>query len=517
MTDPLLLSIDCGTQSLRAMLFSPEGRLLARAQESYAPYVSPRAGWAEQDPDIYWQGLVKACRRLRQDHPSLFARIAGVGITTQRASMINVDIDGTPLRPAILWLDQRQIPLGTGLPAWFKLGIKPTFLSRKLLTIHSQGKCSWIRINQPGIWEKTHKYLQVSGFLNYCLTGEFSDSVAAQIGHLPFDYKKQQWASALHICRVLFPVEPEKLPRLVTPGTVLGKVTSKASSLTGIEAGCPVISCGSDKGCETLGAGVTQPDMVSLSFGTTATVQTTTRRYFEPIDRMPPYPSPVPGSYNPEVEIFRGFWMITWFKNQFAWKEKEEAKARGVSVEKLLNRCLEKTGPGAMGLLVQPYWGPGLDLPHAKGAMIGFGDVHTRDHIYRAMIEGLGFALYEGMEKIRAKSGVQVSSAAVSGGASQSEAICRIAADIFNLPMIKGRTHETSGLGAAILTASGAGLYPSIPAAAKEMVKVDRVFEPTPDHVDIYKELYSRVYRHIYRSLKPLYVQIQQITGYPSI
>ena len=156
-----------------------------------------------------------------------------------------------------------------------------------------------------------------------------------------------------------------------------------------------------------------------------------------------------------------------------------------------------------------------MDHPDAKGAMIGFGDVHTKDHVYRAVIEGLGFALFEGMEKIQKKGKILVEKAAVSGGASQSDEICKITADIFNLPMVKGETHETSGLGAAILTAKGVGLYSGIDEAVANMVRVKTVFEPDPQNVMIYRQLYSLVYQKMYKALAPLYSQIQKITGYP--
>jgi sugar (pentulose or hexulose) kinase len=510
-----ILAIDCGTQSLRALVFAPDGELLAREQVLYTPYVSPEPGWAEQDPDIYWHSLVAACQRLKKSHPEVFAAIAGVGVTSQRASMINVDKTGRVLRPAIVWLDQR-----TALPVFGARGIlnsvlKLVGLEKKLLDIQTQAKGNWIVQNQPEIWEKTHKYLQVSGFLNHRLTGVFADSTASQIGHLPFDYKRQKWAGKWALTRRVFPVEPEKLPALIQPGEPLGNLTKQASELTGLSVGIPVIACGSDKGCETLGAGVIDQRMVSLSFGTTATVQTTAKRYFEAIPFMPPYPASVPGYYNPEVEIFRGFWMISWFKQEFAHKEVEEAQKLGIAAEQVLNQCLERTPPGAMGLVVQPYWGPGLDHPDAKGAMIGFGDVHTKDHVYRAVIEGLGFALFEGMEKIQTRGKISVETAAVSGGASQSDEICRITADIFNLPMAKGETHETSGLGAAILTATGLGLYAGIDDAVAHMVRVKTIFEPDPKNVIVYGQLYKEVYQRMYKSLAPLYLQIQKITGYP--
>ncbi len=119
------------------------------------------------------------------------------------------------------------------------------------------------------------------------------------------------------------------------------------------------------------------------------------------------------------------------------------------------------------------------------------------------------------MKKIEKKTKIKIEKAAVSGGASQSDEICKITADIFNIPMVKGRTHETSGLGAAIIVAKGIGMYSSFDEAINNMIKIKRIFEPDQNNVKIYKELYSRVYSKMYKALEPLYSQIQQITGYP--
>jgi len=513
--EKMILSIDCGTQSLRALLFSPTGKLLDKVQVEYEPYYSLKPGWAEQDAEVFWKSLCRACLALHASCPERFRNIAGVGVSTQRASMVNVDRSGNPLRPVITWLDQRKASPVFNPNAVVKLALKAIGLDEALNKTQTDGKCNWIMQNQPDVWEKTHKYLQVSGFLNYRLTGNFIDSLASQIGHVPFDYKKVQWASPRALTSRLFPIEPEKLPETVAPGELIGTVTSLASEQTAIPEGVPVVACGSDKGCETLGMGVLNPSMVSLSFGTTATVQTTTPKYVEPIRFMPPYPAPIPGHFNPEVEIFRGYWMITWFKNEFAHKEVTEALGKGLTPEVMLDRLLDQAPPGSMGLMVQPFWGPGLEHPEAKGAMIGFGDVHKRAHVYRALIEGLAYGLLDGMQKMEKSVGLHVERAAVSGGASQSDAICRISSDVFNLPMVRGKTSETTGLGTAIVTAVGTGIHSSFESAIQSMVCYDRVFEPNPENAAIYRELYNRVYRKMYGALKPMYKEIRDITGYP--
>lgn len=516
--DKTILSIDCGTQSLRAILFSLKGDVLGMQKIPFEPYKSPKPGWAEQDPEIYWETLKTACQNLKKEYPEEFSRMAGVGVTALRDSMVNLNKEGKPLRPLMVWLDQRKAePIyqpGIGM----KLLIKSIGLTDVLTKAQRDGKCNWIRQNQPEIWEKTHKYVQVSGFLNFRLTGEFKDSVASQIGHIPFDYKKQQWANPNNLMAFgakLYPVEKKKLSELVKPGEIIGNISKHASEEMGLPENLPVVACGSDKGCETLGMGVLSSEMASLSFGTTATIQTTSKKYIEPIKFMPAYPAVVPGLFNPEVEIFRGFWMITWFKNEFAQKEVELAKARGVSAEEVLNELLEQSPPGAMGLLAQPYWSPGLSEPVAKGAMIGFGDVHKKPHVYRAVIEGLAYALRDGRDKIEKVSKQKIQQLAVSGGASQSDEICKIAADVFNLPIVRGRTTETSGLGAAMITAYGTGNFASLDEAVKEMVHYEKKFTPDKNNVEIYDQLYNNVYRKMYKTLEPLYHDIREITGYP--
>ena len=516
--EPLILSIDCGTQSIRAILFSLKGDIVDKEQIFYEPYFSLKAGWAEQNTEVYWEGLCEATTILKKRNPENFKNIKGVGITTLRGTMVNVDKEGRPLRPSLVWLDQRMANNEYKPNFALKLVFKALGINTTLRKMERKGPCNWIRQNEPEIWKNTFKYLQISAYLNFKLTGEFTDSVASQIGYIPFDYKKQKWADAKDLFELsskLYPIEKEKLPELVAPGEKVGIVHENASVLSGIPQGMSVIACGSDKGCETLGMGVTDTETASLSFGTTATVQTTSKKYFEPIPFFPAYPSVIANHWNPEIEIYRGYWMIKWFKDEFALKEVQEASKKNIPAEEAMNELLQKSPPGAMGLIVQPYWSPGLGEKNAKGAMIGFGDVHKKEHVYRAVIEGLAYSLLEGMHKLEKRGRLKFNKLAVSGGASQSDEICQITADIFNMPLVRGKTYETSGLGAAILTAYGVGEYPSLEKAVENMVSYTDTFKPKPENIKIYDALYKEVYLKMYKNLEPLYKKIQKITSYP--
>ena len=511
-----ILSIDCGTQSLRTIIFDVSGVILEKEKIEYEPYTSPNPGWAEQDPEIFWSALVAGCKRLKERNSDDFDRIGGIGITTQRDTMINLAEDGSVLRPAITWLDTRRAEGSYRPNPAMRAAFKAIGMDKVVQKTMRDGKCNWIRENQNDIWEKTWKYVQVSAFLNYRLCGEPVDSVASMVGHLPFDCEKRNWSKSGSLNDKLFPVEKEKQYRLVEAGQPAGSITRKAAEITGLAEGLPVIACGSDKACETIGMGCLDSSTASLSFGTTATVEVLTKKYIEPLPFLPAYCAAYPGAWVPEVEIFRGYWMISWFRDELGHKEKEEARRSGVLPEELFDILLEAEPPGCMGLMMQPYWGPSLKDPMAKGSFMGFGDTHTRSSIYRATIEGLGYALRDGLEVLEKRGRFNCERIAVSGGASQSDSICQIGADIFGKPHVRGKTYETSSLGAAVLTASGLGFHNSIDSAVGKMVRYGKTFEPCLANTDLYSRLFE-VYKKIYPRLKGLYKDIQIITGYPEL
>ncbi|HDZ90220.1 MAG: FGGY-family carbohydrate kinase [Deltaproteobacteria bacterium] len=516
-TRDLILTIDNGTLSLKALIFDPQGELLAKERVAFKPYYSKHPGWAEQDPDLFWGALCTACQRIWKMGAVDRTRIAGVGITTQRGTVINVDRGGRPLRPAILWLDQRKTrDLDFRFGPWSLL-FKVAGLKSTVAYFQAEAEANWIHTNQRDIWERTHKYLLLSGYLTYRLTGEFKDSVGCQVGYLPFDYRRLKWARNWDWKWRCLPVRREMLPELVPPGQVLGYISESASDQTGIPAGLPLIAAGADKACEVIGSGSLDPSVGCLSFGTTATINITSKKYVEPIPMLPPYPSAMPGFYTVEVQVYRGYWMVNWFKEQFGHPEKKEALKRGVEPEQLFERLLEKIPPSSMGLVLQPYWTPGLKSPgpEAKGAIIGFGDVHTRAHLYRAILEGLAFALREGKERIEKRGGTSIKSLRVSGGGSQSDRAMQLTADVFGLPAARPHLYETSGLGAAVDVAAGLGLHRDFRSAVKAMTRVSRVFEPDPANFRLYDALYCQVYKKMYRRLRPLYEKIREITGYP--
>ena len=515
----LVLAIDCGTQSARALLFDLEGNLVARAQQPLTDYRTPQPGWLEHDAEGFWHAAAQCCQALWAEDRSWREALRGVAVTTQRGTIVPVDRQGRGLRPAITWLDQRRASQVPAISPWWRLAFRLVGHAEAVRHFRSEAEINWLAQHEPAVQREAHKFILVSGLINHRLTGRFADSIGSQVAYLPFDFKRQRWAGPRDWKWQALAIRPEQLPDLVPVSSRLGEVTREASEATGIPVGTPVIAAAADKACEILGSGAFTPEVGALSYGTTATINSTSGRYFEPMPGSPAYPAALPGHYSAEVQIFRGYWMVNWFKEQFGHPERAAAERLGIAPEALFDELVGAVPPGSMGLTLQPYWSPGVRHPgpDAKGAVIGFGDVHTRAHLYRAILEGLAYALREGRERLERRGRLRMTELRVSGGGSQSDAAMQLTADIFGLPTARPHTHETSGLGAAIDCALGLGLHRDLEQAVTHMTRIGRMFEPIAANVATYDALYERVYKGMYARLAPLYAEIQEITGYPRL
>lgn len=516
MTAPLLLAIDNGTQSVRALLFDLDGELVAAQKASVEPYFSNRPGWAEQNVELFWDALCTACRGLLSQPGVDAAGIVGMAVTAQRATVVNLDAEGRPLRPAIVWLDQRRCLKPPSLPRSIELAARVTGRATLLREIRSEAECNWIAEHQPEIASATAHFLFLSGYLNRRLTGENVDSTAAQVGYVPFDYKRQQWAGARDARWRALAIRREQLPTLVPAGGRLGTLTADSAAVTGLPAGLPVLAAGTDKACELLGSGCSAPSVAGVSYGTIATINTVNTRYTEAMPPMPAYPAAIPGNWNSEVAIRRGYWMVEWFKREFG-ADILGAETGGEDQYARMEDLLAQTPPGADGLLLQPYWSSGTPFPgvEARGAVIGFGDMHGRAHLYRAIIEGIGHALLGGAKQLAKRNRVPIERLRVAGGGARSDAVMQITADIFGMAAERPHVTEASGLGAAMNVAVGLGLHDDYESAVARMTRPGDIFAPNTENHRLYGRIHERVYSGMYRRLRPLYSEIREITGYP--
>jgi len=511
MSSSLVLAFDCGTQSLRALLFDKKGNTVGMTAEKYPPYISKKFGYAEQHAEVFRDALYSASLKLKERCGEAWNRIAAVSLTAIRDTYLCVDSELHPLRPIIMWHDQREAVCADPMPATSVMAFNLVGMSDFAVQQRKISKSNWIRENEPEIWATTDKYLPFSTYMTYLLTEKVIDSVASQAGHVPFDFKNRRWMDKTNIKFPVFAIEKEKMPELKEPCSVLGKITEAVSRRTGIPCGVPVIAAGSDKGCETLGTGCISSEKASISFGTAASIQLVTDKYVEPQQFLPAYPSVVPNLYNPEIQVYRGYWMLEWFVDEFAKEAREKANELGIPVGEYLNSWLEETPVGAEGLIMQPYWGAELKRPEARGAFIGFTDHHTHKHVYRAMIEGINFDLMRGIKTIEGRSGIRVKQLTVSGGGAQNDVICKLTADMFGRPVKRVQTHETSGLGCAIAAFVGIGEFPDFETAIESMVHYKDCFKPDMNVHRKYEALYSHIYKRIYPRMQLLYKEMNRL------
>ena len=512
MSEKYFLSIDNGTQSVRAIVFDGQGQLIAKSKIEIEPYFSDHKGWAEQHADYFWNSLCKACQELWPQLPIPKESIVAVSVTTQRATIVPMGINNQPLRPAISWLDQRKVDTKPKLRKLESV-IMSLIRAKPLVDLmHAEAEANWIEQNEPDIWKQVHKFLLLSGYHNYKLTGQYNDAIASTVGFVPFEYKTQEWASKKDWKWRAMPIRPEMLPEVFAAGSVLGKITEAAAEETGIPKGLPLIASGSDKACEVLGTGCIDNQTGSLSYGSLATLNVTSEKYLEAIPFYPAYPGVIPNTFNIEMMVQRGYWMVSWFKKEFGLHEEQLAASQGISPESLFDELLAKVPPGCDGLMLQPYWSPSNgDGPETRGSIIGFNEDHTRAHLYRAMIEGLTFALRDCKELIEKRSSKSISRLIVSGGGSQSDQVMQITADIFGMTVLRPHTFETSSLGAAIASSVGIGLYPDFSTAVDNMTHEGDKFDPIDANKDIYNDLYHKVFKKMYGQLQPSYKAIHSI------
>ena len=502
------LVIDIGTQSLRASLVDSEKGILAYVQKKYEqPYFSVRKGYAEQEPDYYLTTLAQATNELKKDYPQIFEAVKAMVVVAFRDTSVILDESKKPIRPSILWLDQRTAKLKNLYNLkWYEKILFHIIGMYDAVKYNSMRTASfWIRENEPENWKKMRYYVPLTAYFNYRMTGNLVVSSADCIGHYPVNFKKGTWFPSWHPKIDVFGIPMKALPPLVTPGTVIGKINKEFSELSGIPEGLPLIASGSDKACETFGNGAIDPSIGSISLGTACSIDVVSDKYKEPETFLPSYGTPYPGAFDYEVQIYRGLWMVRWFSEQFGETDLVEARKEGLSVEEFLDRKIASILPGSDGLVLQPYWGPGLKRPNARGSIIGFSGAHTRFHLYRAIIEGIGFALREGLDEIVRKTHRRPDYLVVSGGGSQSALYMQILADIFGIEVRQAENTEMTTIGAAMSVFLAEGIFKTPKEATEKFSKTIHSFYPDKKNHEIYDLLYRKVYTKLYPSLKDVY------------
>lgn len=508
--------IDGGTQNIKAFIFDENGNEIHGESSPVTPYFAVQPDFAEQDAEAYLRMTQNVTKRAVTVSGIPLESLAAVAITTHRSTIVPVDEEGNAVRPAITWLDERKTE-GLRLPGGplMYLIFKAAGMGERLKEYQRRSKFNWLKRYEPENYAKTFKFLTISSHIFHSLTGEFKDCSSMIVGLFPIDLKGLQW-HPWKVVYEIFGVERDKLPVLVSPVEIAGMVSEEGARRFGVPQGLPVIIGAGDKQSELLGAGVTGGGIAEISYGTAAVIELLSRKYVtHPRMDFFTWGAAIPRHWALEGFVGRGYWMVSWFKCEFGKCEEEEALRLGLAPEVVLDKQTINIPPGSMGLLVQPYWHPRENDPLSKGAIIGFSGVHTRKHVYRAIIEGIAYELRRLGELIATRSGNEITELRVGGGGSKSDEIMQITADIFGLPAKRMHTSNLSALGAAIDATVALGIYKSFPEAVDRMVRVKATFMPQEANVKVYDRLFKEVYLKMYPALSPLYRKISEITNYP--
>lgn len=495
MEKDLIIGIDSGTQSVRVIIFDLHGNVVSFCSEKHAPCITLQNGGVEQDPADIWQSFCRACRQAIADLPCSPSRIAACSITSQRSTMVVVDREGNPLRPAFSWMDQR------------KNEIIARNLPRRLQAIQSLAKAHWMRLNEPAVYQAAAYFLPVSGWLTQRLCGNFHDCQGSVAGIWPFDIEKLAWSTDLQLYEA-YGIQLEKLPLVFPPGELLGRVKGEAAAETGLPEGLALRAASGDKMCEMLGAGAIRPDQGYITYGSMAGLEVNIPRpFFAPAGEYWTNPAALPGLWNLEFAVQRGYLMLSWFARQFC----PAGDLEGFSGEQTLDREALLVPAGSDGLVVAPYWMPTEIARGARSLIIGLDDHHSRAHVYRAVIEGTAYALRQGLERMVQDTRQPLSEIIAGGGGARSDLALQITADIIGLPVWRVQTVDTCSLGAAILAAAGEGLFSSFERAVETMVSRRECFTPDPQRQAFYSEVYQKIFEGIYPSMKNLYERYNDV------
>ncbi len=507
-----IMSIDVGTQSVRAMVFNRCGETIYQERLITPPYYSLQVGWAELPAASVWENLCEVCRKLAAQMGDEIHKVAACGLTANRDNIIALDADDAYVRDWIIWVDQRRAPevLEDIRKNW--RGVKKLVYRVKkgfFDYILPRAKFNWFKYHEPETWKRAAKYLTMGGLITYKLTGEFADSVGMQVGVLPFDTKKLDYFTFDFIYEAMGVRRDQLAENLYAPGEKMGEVTARAAAETGLPEGLPIIAAGGDKQCEVLGAGAFSEDQAVLSYGTLATVSITSKQYVVD-EKMSFYtfPSSIRGMYYEEFLLDRGFWLVSWFVNQYA---KEQGQPDFLAE---MNQKAGEVPAGSSGLFVYPFWAPHSAVyPNAKGAIVGYTDNHGIEHIYRAILESIAYSMRLGYEQICAKTKTPIKELIIVGGGSKSDVAMQLTADIFNVPAVRLEASEIGAIGAAIPAGIHAGFYADEAEAIELTRSVEQRFDPIPANVKVYNDLYENIYLKFYDKMETVFTKLDEYSA----
>ena len=489
----LVIGLDSSTTGTKTIAFDKTGDAIVRASEPI-PLSSPQPNYYEQDPDDWWVSAQKALRKItRQIDPK---RIVALAISNQRETFVPLNRKGKPLRPAIIWLDERckdevePFSKKIGPEKIHRITGKPADYAPVVYRL------AWMKRHEPDLYRNIGMICDVHTWLVWKLTGSFRTSWASADPLGLFDLKDKRWSPVILSALKL---NGSQLPMTHCPGTVIGRVSEKASSQSGLSTNTLIVAGGGDGQAAGLGANVMTPERAYLNLGTAVVAgvygnRCLTSRAFRTMSAV------TDSGYYYEGSLRAGTFAIDWFIKNIL--KIEPSKQPGIYRQ--LETEARQIPPGSNGVLHLPYlcgaMNPHWDI-NARGAFVGLSSSHTRGHFYRSILEGIAFEQLFAISAVEKATGTRVREFVTMGGGAGSDLWCRILADVTGKTICLPENTEASGSGAAIAAAVGAGWYPTFKQAARAMTGTEKKIKPDSRNREKYRERFA-AYQKIYPGLK---------------
>jgi xylulokinase len=457
-----LVGLDVGTTGVKALAISPDGDVLASAEERYG-LSSPQPGWAEQDPDDWWRASEAALARLGFDPKP-------VGLSGQMHGLVCLDAAGRVLRPAILWNDQRTAAECAEIEERVGLERLIALTGNRALTGFTAPKLLWLRAHEPDVFARIQRIVLPKDYVRLQLTGEWAIDAADASGTLLFDVANRRWSD-----------------------DVLNALELPAEWLPPVRESTEIAGAG-DQQAAALGVGVIEPGAVSVVLGTSGVVLAALPAYAHDAEaRVHAFCHAAPGLWEAMGVMLNAAGALQWFHDAFA----ADASFDELAAE--AGQC----AAGADGAVFLPYL-QGERTPHADpGATASFSGLtlrHGRAELARAVLEGVAYGLRDSLELLRAL-GVEPTAGRASGGGARSRLWLEIVASVLDLPLERCAVDEGSAYGAALLAGVSAGTFSSAQEAVAACVRVREAVEPNAAWAEPYADGYAR-YRALYPAIR---------------
>lgn len=515
MDDKFILAHDMGTSADKAILVSVQGDIIETAKREY-PIFHPNPNWAEQNPEDWWTAIGDTSKEVLKKAKVKPSSVVGLTFSSQTQSVIAVDKSGTPLRPSISWLDGRSADImREKLWKWPRIkGFNiPKVLQYIQLTGGAPGKTGkdqigkllWLAANEPDVFHKTDKFLDAKDYMIYRLTGNMVASVDIAVIWWMLDTRnnRNEWHPKL--CQWAG-ITPDRLPEVRPSAAKVGELITGAASHLGLAPGTPVINGAGDLAAAGLGSGAIKNGEMHICVGTSGWVGGHFRK--RKID-LPHYTGCVGSTYPEKYYLGMAHQetigiCLEWLRNNVLYHKDQLKKEYHVSeVYQIFDELAETVSPGSEGLMFTPWlYGERapIDDDYVRGGLYNLGLNHSREHIIRAVFEGIAFNLRWAKDTLEDLYD-PVESLNIIGGGANSDVWCQIFADIMDRKIRRVKDPQNAGAkGVALLAAVTLNYIDSYESIA-DFIHVDKTFTPNRANRDLYDRLFLE-FKNLYKQNK---------------